>query len=130
MKANMDTVKALLSRHANDREMIELIVDCLESFEKYHQAIYTLEIQRKLYNHGAMDSETYREKIPYLDQIRSAAHNAVISNVRMLNRLAEQAGLRPFYDDLVSEERPYRTELADAIMEFVGAVIDERIKDK
>ena len=130
MKANMETVKSLLTLHANDREIVQLIVDCLESFESYHKAIYTLEIQRDLFSRGAMDSETYRDLIPHLDQIRSGNHNTVISNVRMLNRLAEQAGLKPFYDDIVSEERPYRTELADAILDLVREIIDNRVKGK
>ena len=130
MKANTETVKSLLTLHANDREIVQLIVDCLESFESYHKAIYTLEIQRDLFSRGAMDSETYRDLIPHLDQIRSGNHNTVISNVRMLNRLAEQAGLKPFYDDIVSEERPYRTELADAILDLVREIIDSRVKGK
>ena len=130
MKANMETVKSLLTLHANDREIVQLIVDCLESFESYHKSIYTLEIQRDLFSRGAMDSETYRDLIPHLDQIRSGNHNTVISNVRMLNRLAEQAGLKPFYDDIVSEERPYRTELADAILDLVREIIDNRVKGK
>ncbi len=130
MKVNVDTVKSLIARHANDGEMIDLIVDCLESFESYHKAIYSLEIQRELYTRGAMDSETYRELVPHLDQIRSSGHNAVISNVRLLNRLAQQAGLKPFYDDIVSEEHPYRTELADAILEYVNEVIVCRVKGK
>ena len=128
MKANMGTIKALLSKHADDRELVELIVDSLESFENYHKSIYSLEIQRELFACGVMDSETYREKIPFLDQIRTSAHNSVISNVKILNRLAEQSGLKPFYDDTVSEKKPYRTELADAIMEFVSVLIDERVK--
>ena len=128
MKVNPDVIKALLSTNANDQELIELILDCLESFESYHKSIYTMELQRRLYLYGAMDSDTYREKIPYLDQVRSANHNSVINNVRILNRLAEQAHLAHFYDGIVSEERPYRTELADAILDFVRDIIDSRIK--
>ena len=45
-----------------------------------------------------------------------------------MNRLAEQAGLPPVYDGIVSEERPYRTELADAILAFVADVITNRVR--
>ncbi len=130
MKANMETLQSLLSLHSNDIDMISLIVDGLESFEKYHQAIYALEMQRKLYACGAMDSETYRDVIPHLDQMRTSAHNDVILSVQILNRLAAQSNLEPFYDGVVSEERPYRTELADDILEFVREIIDDRIKGK
>lgn len=130
MKANWETIKSLMTIHADDRDMISLIVDGLESFERYHQAIYALEIQRKLYACGAMDSETYRDVIPHLDQVRTSAHNAVIMNVQILNRIAAQSNLEPFYDGVVSEERPYRTLLADAILEFVREIIDNRVKGK
>ena len=55
-------------------------------------------------------------------------HNSVIANVSIMNRLAEQAGLPPVYDGIVSEERPYRTELADAILAFVADVITNRVR--
>ena len=45
-----------------------------------------------------------------------------------MNRLAEQAGLPPVYDGIVSEERPYRTELADAILVFAADVITNRVR--
>ena len=127
---NNETLKALISRHANDQELIDILTDALESFEAYHQAIYTLELNRKLHLHGAMDSETYREEIPHLDRIRTTRHNAVISNVRLLNRLAEQDGLQPFYGGTVSEDHPYRTQLADSILLFVRGIIENRVTGK
>ena len=74
MTYNSETVKSLLSIYAGDGEMIEIILDALDSFEKYHQAIYTLELRRELHIRGAMDDETYREEIPRLDQIRTTRH--------------------------------------------------------
>ena len=130
MEVNRSTLTALISAYAADGDMTGVIVDALESFEKYHQAIYTLEIQRELYLRGAMDSDTYRERIPQLDQVRTSRHNAVISNVRLLNRLAEQNGLEPFYGGVVSEEHPYRTQLADAVLLFVREIIAERVTGK
>ena len=124
---NTETLKALISGHADDGELMDLIMDALESFEAYHQAIYTLELKRELRLRGAMDSETYREEIPHLDQIRTARHNTVIGNVRLLNRLAEQDGLPPFYPGVVSEAHPHRTDLADSILLFVRGVIESRV---
>ena len=130
MQVNTNTLRALIAKHADDGEMTGVILEALESFENYHQAIYRLELKRELYLHGAMDQETYREEIPYLDGIRTTKHNAVISNVKLLNRLAEQEGFEPFYAGVVSEERPYRTELADAVLQFVSETIDNRVKGK
>ncbi len=130
MQVNTGTLRTLIANHADDSELTGIILEALESFESYHQAIYTLELKRELYLRGAMDQETYREEIQYRDGIRTTRHNAVISNVKLLNRLAEQDGLEPFYAGTVSEERPYRTELADAVLRFVGEIIDNRVKGK
>ena len=130
MQVNSETISALISLHAGESDLIELILEAQESFEKYHQAIYALEIRRDLHVRGAMDTETYREQIPHLDEIRSQRHNAVINNVRILNRLAGQDGLKPFYEGVVSEERPYRTELADAVLLYVREIIEKRVKGK
>ena len=108
--------------------MIELIVDALDSFERYHQAIYALELKQKLRQAKAVDDETFREEYPAMDRVRTTCHNSVIANVSIMNRLAEQAGLPPVYDGIVSEERPYRTELADAILAFVADVITNRVR--
>lgn len=130
MQVNSETVKSLISLHAGESDLIEIILEAQDSFEKYHQAIYDLEIRRDLHVRGAMDTETYRELIPQLDEIRSQRHNAVINNVRILNRLAEQDGLKPFYEGTVSEERPYRTQLADAVLLYVREIIENRVTGK
>ena len=44
-----------------------------------------------------------------------------------MNRMAEEASLPPLYDGVVSEERPYRRELADAVLAFVREVMINRI---
>ena len=91
-KIHPETIHRLLEIERDDAETIELLVTALESFEKYHQAIYRLEIQRKLYSCGAMDSETYRDLIPRLDSIRTQHHNAMLSEIRLLNGAISRYG--------------------------------------
>lgn len=126
MKINYETLKQLLSHFRNDNEMIDAIKDALESFEQYHAAIFALEIKKKLYSTGAIDSDAYREEIPVLDKTRTVHHNAVLTQVSILNRMAQIAGLSPFYDGIVSEDRPYRREVANAVLDFVEQVIQNR----
>ena len=128
MGMNCATIEKLLTMYKNDKDMIELIVDALDSFERYHQAIYALELKQKLRQAKAVDDETFREEYPAMDRVRTTCHNSVIANVSIMNRLAEQAGLPPVYDGIVSEERPSRTELADAILAFVADVITNRVR--
>ena len=47
---------------------------------------------------------------------------------RILNRLTGQAGLPSVYEGIVSEESPYRTELADANLALVADVITNRVR--
>lgn len=122
-----ETIDRLMSVYQDDSEMLEVIEDALESFEKYHQSIYTLEIKRKMFARGAMTSETYRSLIPELDSVRTRNHNKMLSGVNLLNRLAKQNNLPPFYDGEVSEEKPIRTWVADAVLEYVRQVIDDRV---
>jgi len=126
-KINTETLNRLIALYRNDAGALEAITDALDSFEKYHQAIYKLENQRRLYTQGAMSPETYRVLIPELDVIRTRNHNEVISQVSMLNRLAEKNSLSPFYDGIVSKEPPIRTHIADAVLAFVRQVIADRI---
>lgn len=126
-KVNSDVISRLIAIHKDDPDIIEIIVEALESFEKYHQAIYRLEIRRKLYACGAMSAETYRETVPELDSVRSGNHNALLSEVNLLNRLAKQDGFPPFYEGEVSKELPVRTWVADAVLEYVQQVINDRV---
>ena len=58
--------------------------------------------------------------------MRTVIHNSVIANVNLLNRLAEKNGLHPVYDGIVSEERPYRREIANAVLDYVESIIKNR----
>ena len=123
---NHEALKQLIANPNNDSFSIELIDDCLKSFEKYHAAVYELEITRRFFA-DTMDAEEYRKTIQSLDRTRTVNHNSLISNVGMLNRMAANYGLPLVYDGVVSEERPYRRELADAVFEYVEQIIQTRM---
>ncbi len=126
-KVNPATLNTLISLYRDDAEMLEFIMNALENFESYHQAIYKLELQRKLYAQGAMSADTYRVLIPELDSLRTKKHNVLLSDVKMLNNLAAQHSLPLFYDGDVSEDRPVRTWVADAVLAFIRQVIEDRV---
>lgn len=127
MKINTDTLNELIRRFGDDKDDLEMIVGALESFEEYHRAIYRQEISRRLFACGKLEGEDYRSEATARDKTRTRNHNAVIAQVNMLNRLAAEAGLPPLYDGRVSEERPYRREVADAVLEFVRESILNRL---
>lgn len=104
----------------------ELIKECLESFEEYHESVYGLELTKMIGSGIFTDNDDYRNTVMDADRSRTTCHNSVISNVGILNRMCSNHGISPIYDGIVSEERPYRRELANAVFEFVEHIIKER----
>ena len=122
---NLEALDALIAHYQDDPDTLDMITTLLDDFEKYHSAVY--DEQMLLIVHGGrMDSETYREQMQALDRSRTVAHNAVISGVKILNRMAKQAELPPVYDGIVSEARPYRREVANAVFAYIEDVIRSR----
>ena len=123
---NTNTIKKLIELNKGDQEIIELISSCLDSFEQYHRAVFADQLFLIIYGDGVLDGDDYRERRSSVDYTRTIYHNSVISNVGILNRLAANAGLEPVYDGVVSKERPYRRQLANAVFEYIESIINNR----
>ena len=119
---NRKALDNLIQACKADSELLEIIQDALRSFEEYHTAIYSMEIRKQLLA-GTVDALQYQEEIGEMDRRRTSSHNAVISNISLLNRLAEQAGLPPVYEGVISREQPYRRQIADAVLNYVRDII-------
>lgn len=109
-----------------DEFLQETLCEALESFEAYHMAIYTMETKRRVYSAQSMDRQAYQDMVERLDKDRTRHHNSVLANVNLLNRMAAAENLKPVYDGIVSEERPYRREVANAVLAYVEDVIKKR----
>ncbi len=123
---NKETVNKLIELNKNDLESLEFIRSCIDSFEVYHRAVFDDQMFQTVYGGSAMDADEYRELRSSVDRTRTVHHNGVIANVNILNRMASRAGLDPVYDGIVSEERPHRRLVADAVFEYVEDIIDNR----
>jgi hypothetical protein len=123
---NEKSLELLVEACHNDSDILSLISECLESFEAYHAAVYKLEMYKKIYSTNIKNGEIYRDTVMELDRNRTICHNAVIANVSILNRLTEMQMLDPFYDGIVSEERPHRRNLANEVFEYVEKIIKQR----
>ena len=119
-----ESMKLLIA--AADEMEKEMIQDCLQAFEQYHAAVYKLETIRMIGSGVFTDSNDYRTAVTDADRARTACHNSVITMVGILNRMCESHGIAPFYDGIVSEERPHRRNLANAVFEYVEQLIKER----
>lgn len=123
---NRETITKLLSTFYEDGEMLGIIYSSLKSFEEYHAATYDMELWTKIYSYKSVDKEEYQSKVTEMDRRRTMCHNSVLSSVNILNRLAVKENLPLVYDGVVSEERPYRREVANAILEYVENVVKNR----
>ena len=74
----------------------------------------------------SVSGDEYKENVSKLDKGRTNEHNSVLGNVNLLNRLAEKNGLPLVYDGIVSHDRPYRREVANAVLHYVEEIITNR----
>lgn len=122
---NTETIKLLLTAYRNEPDILKFIKSALDSFEDYHKAVFDEQLFPIIYG-GAADAEAFREQAMSLDRKRTICHNSVIANVGILNRMAKNADLPPVYDGVVSEERPYRREVANAVFAYIEEIINNR----
>ena len=107
---NRKALDNLIQACKADSELLEIIQDALRSFEEYHTAIYSMEIRKQLLA-GTVDALQYQEEIGEMDRRRTGSHNAVISNISLLNRLAEQQRFnRDHAAEIRAEKRQERIE--------------------
>lgn len=123
---NIKTLDKLISSYSEDSDMMNMIFDALKSFEEYHYAIYEMETKLKVFSYHNMAKEDYQDLVTGLDKRRTMLHNSVLTSVNILNRMAKQLELEPVYSGIVSEEKPYRREVANAVLEYVENIIKQR----
>lgn len=121
-----ENLQALVKASKEDKELLRYISDCLKSFEDYHRAIYTMESWAQIYDYGVLERLEYQDTLTGLDKSRTCCHNAMLDKINILNRMAAKAGIDPIYGGTVSQEMPYRRQVADAVLEYVESVVSGR----
>ena len=58
---NYQSLERLIQTFKDDPELLQAIQDALDSFEKYHAAIYSMETRKKILIHSA-DTQNYQEE--------------------------------------------------------------------
>lgn len=120
-----NTINKLIEIYKDDVKFLKIIERSISTFEEYHNTIFNMELWMKVYSNSITEQE-YKDNVSKLDNMRTVNHNSVIANINLLNRLAEKNSLPPVYDGIVSEERPYRREVANAVLEYVEQTIKNR----
>lgn len=123
---NKKAIENLVEAYKYDKYRLKLINSCLRSFADYYKAVYELEIYKDIFYNPNGDDGEYRDRVTELDRSRTRFHNSLISNVSTLNRMAETAGTPLIYSGVVSEQQPYRRQIADSIFEFMNECVKNR----
>lgn len=123
---NVESLEKLIRIHRGDKETLDMIYDIFKSFEEYHSRIINMEMKIKLYSTEVLEREEYQSMVTELDKSRTMQHDSLLTGVNVLNRLAAMKNIEPIYDGTVSKERPYRREVANAVLDFLQSVIENR----
>ena len=86
----------LINAWGDDEEAVDLIQTTVLAFPGYVAAVYEMETKLPYLSHH-VKGEEYKERYSALDQERSRRHEAAISGVKTLNRLAGLVGVEPLF---------------------------------
>ena len=80
----------------SDPELAEAVIDAVNSCAEYVAGVVDMEIKTTLAA-KRYEGNDYQEAVMIYDADRSRKHNAAIANIKMMNRIAEAAGMSPIY---------------------------------
>lgn len=100
---------------SKDRECFNLMDDLISSASDYVRRVNVLEIGLMVGKYNKEGAE-YREYIEKLDKQRSNAHNALITNVKIINKLCKNNDLASIYSGN-EEDRIQVAEFAQNVVE-------------
>ena len=123
---NENSIEKLIQSCRDDKESLDMIYDIFKGFEEYHAKIVDMETKIKLYSTEVLEREEYQGMITELDRHRTMQHDSLLTGVNILNRMAQQAGLEPIYEGMVSKVRPFRREVANAVLDYLQNIITNR----
>lgn len=111
----------LVKAYKDDKDVLEMIYDSLESMSSYVKAVNSMENTITVLRFK-MDPEEYHIRVQELDRNRKIIHDGVISSIKFLNRISNVAHLPLFYSGDVDD----RYEVATFAGEVVKEIFDNR----
>ena len=117
---NTEALESLIASSRGDEDILGLIQSAIDAFETYHSKVIAHEFAQLIHAGGDYT------KVAAADHDRTIAHNSMLSKVSQLNRLATAQGLPPIYAGTVSQDQPYRREVATAVFAYLQTIIEHR----
>lgn len=113
---------ALVEAYSDDDMVLDMIASNMNNLGNYVDSVYSMEYRIPILR-ARLDAVDFQDAVMDLDRGRRNAHEAAISSVKILNRVAGKAGLPPLYDGDVEN----RYQVADFCMEVVKELFDDRL---
>lgn len=112
---------ALIKACGNDDELMQFVLDAVNSLEEYVRSVYTSELERAVVRRKYTGAEL-RAELERLDADRHTAHEAAIASVRQLNRLADNLGTPVLFEGDPAD----RIQVAGFCLAFTKEIFDTR----
>ena len=101
------------SNDPDDRDDFDIVTKAMESFHSYVDTVVKGETNLLL-QAGSLDGQEYRDAVSQYDGDRHSAHERAISDVKLLNRLADREELSPVF----TGDETQRHQVADFCLEL------------
>jgi hypothetical protein len=122
MEKIKERINKLIEAIKEDPDMLALIQEMVDSCANYVDTVVNMENAITIARFKIDDPSEYRAHVQRLDQSRRIAHNVLISNVRIVDRLCKVNKVEPVYGGH-DEDRL-------AIAEFAKQVVDEFFEER
>ena len=90
-------IDALVRANVDDQEATNLILEYINGFSAYVKIVNDMENLIHI-KKNYMDPEEFREELSNINSRRTNIHNSCISGCKILNRMADQAGLSRIFE--------------------------------
>ena len=101
------------SNDPDDRDDFDIVTKAMEAFHSYVDTVVKGETNLLL-QAGSLDGQEYRDAVSQYDGDRHSAHERAISDVKLLNRLADREELSPVF----TGDETQRHQVADFCLEL------------
>lgn len=126
MKEKINKLITAINNHENDPEMRDMynnaVKSMLRSCSKYIHLVVNQE-QRIQMAHFRMENDEFREYVINLDSTRRYAHESLMSEINVCNRLCEIVGVEPIAPDVAKDDR-------ETYSVFAMKVVEEYFEEK
>ncbi len=132
----MDKIKKISSIIGNivDAEDREFYFDAFEKalmdIADYVKNVYEMELLSDIYK-DKYDAKEKAEKVNDLDHKRRQAHNTMLYSFEKMNKICENLGCKPFYEEeIIKEGDGYTHETRVKASEFAWEVLKEYYENR